>query len=134
MQKCVNQSTAEVESYSAFLVTQEIIWVRRLLKELDLPEEVPTPLLEDNNACIKMIENPVVSKHNKHIETKIHFIRDHYKGGAIKPRRISTYNQLADLMTKNLGRKAHQRHTRNLLSTRTRHSVEGECRNKYRTT
>ena len=50
MQKCTAQSTAEAEYYAASMATQEIIWVRRLLKELDLPEEVPTPLLEDNNA------------------------------------------------------------------------------------
>ena len=60
-------------------------------------------MYEDNNACIKMINNPVISKRNKHIEIDCHLIRDHVSEGNIEVVKIPTEDQRADILTKNLG-------------------------------
>ena len=117
LQKRVALSSAEAEYRAASICTKEILWLRRLLKELGFAQTKPTTLFEDNHACIKMIENPLVSERNKHIEMDVHFIRDHYILGSIKPTYVPTLKQTADLMTKNLGRPLFEQFTRAVLQT-----------------
>ena len=117
MQKRVALSTAEAEYRAATLVTKEIVWLRRLLGELGLAQTQPSVFFEDNAACIKMIENPMVSLRNKHIEADAHFVRDHYKLGSVLPVPVQSVDQKADLFTKNLARPLFEQHTRNILDT-----------------
>jgi hypothetical protein len=118
LQKRVALSTAEAEYRAATIATKEIVWLRRLLKELSLPQKEPTVFFEDNTACMKMIENPMVSLRNKHVETDAHFVRDHYMLGSIIPMSVSSLEQKADLFTKNLARPLFERHTFSILDTR----------------
>jgi hypothetical protein len=111
-------STAEAEYRAAALCTKEVLWIRRLLAELGFAQTSPTIILEDNRACIKMIENPMVSERNKHIEMDVHFIRDHYTMENIKPIYVSTQEQKADLLTKNLPRPLFEQFTQDILDTR----------------
>ena len=74
---------------------------------------------EDNAACIKMTENPVVSARNKFIELDCHFIRDHYQLGHIKLKKIDSEDQRADIMTKKLIVSTFKRH-RNALTRKGR--------------
>ena len=83
LQKRVAQSTAEAEYREASMATRQIVWLRRLLRELEIPQEKSTVIHEDNRACIKMIENPIISERNKHVEIDCHFIRDHHELGNI---------------------------------------------------
>jgi hypothetical protein len=46
----------------------------------------------------------VFHERSKHIRVRYHFIRDCLAEGSIKARYISTKDQLADLLTKPLGR------------------------------
>jgi hypothetical protein len=128
LQKRRALSTAEAEYRAATLVTKEIVWLRRLLGELGLPQTKPTQLYEDNAACVKMIMNPMVSHRNKHIELDAHFVRDHYELGSITPTPISTQHQKADLLTKNLGRTLFERHTFSIMDIRC--ASEGDCQFK----
>ena len=102
MQKRVALSTAEAEYRAATLAGKEIAWLRGLLLELGQVQTTPTPMYEDNRACILMVENPIVSGRNKHIEIDCHFIRGLYKRGEVKLIAIGTKQQRADIMTKNL--------------------------------
>ena len=117
LQKRVALSTAEAEYRAATLATKVVVWMRRLLGEVGFPQTSPTPMYEDNEACVKMVENPIVSKRNKHIELDCHYIRQEYKLGSIRMVRVGTTDQRADLMTKNLPRPAFVRHTCALMST-----------------
>ena len=102
LQKRVALSTAEAEYRAATLAGKEILWLRQLLSELGQPQTTPTPVYEDNRACILMVENPIVSCRNKHVEIDAHFIRDLFRRGAVNLIPISTEQQRADIMTKNL--------------------------------
>lgn len=98
---------------AATIATKEVVWLRRLLAEIGIPQTKPTILHEDNAACVnKMISNPMVSGRNKHIEMDMHVIRDHFKLGSVTPVLIPSFDQRADLLTKNLPRPAFERHTR----------------------
>ena len=59
------------------------MWLRNLLSEIDREEKRVTVLYEDKKACIKMIENPVISGRNKYVELDFHFMWDNHKLGHI---------------------------------------------------
>jgi hypothetical protein len=51
-----------------------------------------------------LANNPVFHERSKHIRVRYHFICDCLAEGSIKARYINTKDQLADLLTKPLGR------------------------------
>ena len=123
LQKRKALSTAEAEYRAATCATKDILWLRILLSEIDRAETKPTKVYEDNAACIKMVENPVVSGRNKYIELDCHFVRDHCKIGNIEMCKVSTKLQRADVLTKNLPRADFDRHVSALLDT-SRHQAD----------
>lgn len=80
--------------------TQEIIWLKRILKDLTIHEE--------KTSCIKQTGNDRFSSETKHIDTKYHFIKDHVKKGTIVCTHCPTGIMVADLMTKPLTAKRFQ--------------------------
>ena len=63
--------------------------------------------------CLRLINNKQVSPKTKHLDIKLHFIRD-LVGKDIKPVHVSTSDQLADILTKPLAEKSYS-HLRDQL-------------------
>jgi hypothetical protein len=61
-------------------------------------------LLVDNKSAIALSKNPVHHERSKHIDTKYHFVRDCIEDGSIDINLVSTQIQLADILTKALGK------------------------------
>ena len=116
IQKRKALSTAEAEYRAGTICTKHVMWLRNLLSEIGRAEKRATVLYEDNKACIKMIENPVISGRNKYVELDCHFVRDHHKLKHIRVKKIGTQDQRADLLTKNLARTSFDKHTETILN------------------
>lgn len=116
MQKRTALSTAEAEYRAATIATKDVLWLLNLLAEIGRAEKNPAVLYEDNAACIKMVENPVISGRNKYVELDCHFVREHHDLGNIKMKKINTDNQRADLLTKNLARALFDKHTTKIMN------------------
>jgi hypothetical protein len=58
----------------------------------------------DSKSTLALAKNPVFHERSKHIKIKYHFIRSCLEDGSIKADHISTTDQLADILTKSLGR------------------------------
>ncbi len=97
-------SSTEAEYSAATHAAKEVMWINHLLSEIGRKPALPVIMHEDNQSCIKMAANPVVSARTKYLETKMHFIRDRVHAGEIELSYIPTKQQLADIMTKNLPR------------------------------
>jgi len=65
----------------------------------------------DNQGAIQLRKNPKFHERTKHISVRFHFIRDTCERNAIKTTYLSTSDMLADIMTKNLPRETHWKHT-----------------------
>jgi hypothetical protein len=61
-------------------------------------------LLVDNKSAIALSKNPVHHERSKYIDTKYHFVRDCIEDGSIDINHVSTQIQLADILTKALGK------------------------------
>ena len=69
-------STAEAEFIAATEAAKDIIWLRNFLTELNFPRLAPTTLYEDNQACVAMVKNHVVSARNRHFAVKMSWLRE----------------------------------------------------------
>jgi hypothetical protein len=58
----------------------------------------------DSQSALALAKNPMFHEWSKHIRMRYHFIRDCLAEGSIKARYISTKDQLADMLTKPLGK------------------------------
>lgn len=102
-QPTVSLSSTESEYIALSTAACEAIWISALLNELNINSK-STVIYEDNQACIKIAEEPREHKRMKHIDIKYNFIREVIRNGKIKIVYIPTADQLADMMTKALPR------------------------------
>jgi hypothetical protein len=116
LHSCICLSTAEAEYVGATEAVKETMWLRHLLQDIGLGQDGATVVHEDNAACIKMASNKVVSGRNKHMEIKMHYVRERLEAGDIELRYISTTEQRADALTKTLARPAFERFRRLLMA------------------
>ena len=103
-QKSVALSTCEAEYVAGAAGACQAMWLIQLLGDITR-KEVQQPIRKmDNQSAIALSKNPVLYDHSKHIDTKFHFIRDCVDSGRICVDYTSTQEQLADILTKSLGR------------------------------
>jgi hypothetical protein len=103
-QRVVALSSCEAEYIASSNAACQGIWLSRLLGGL---LGIPTPkvkLLVDNKSAIALSKNPVHHDRSKHIDTRYHFIRDCVDRGEVEIEHVGTADQLADILTKALGR------------------------------
>ena len=62
----------------------------------------------NSKSALALAKNPVFHERRKHIRIKYHFIRDCLEDGSIKASHIATTDQLADILTKSLGKSKFQ--------------------------
>jgi hypothetical protein len=103
-QKTVALSTCEAKYMAGAAGACQAVWLRRLLSDI-AGENVQQPILKmDNQSAIALSKNPVLHDRSKHIDTKFHFIRECVEDGRISLEHVTTQEQLADILTKSLGR------------------------------
>ena len=113
-QSCVATSTADAEYVALCEAAKEVVFLRRMCEDLGIEQEGSTPMFEDNQACISMVNSPVYSDRNKHIDVRYHYTRWLVEEGVVEVKYISTHKQLADIFTKALPRDQFQK-LRNII-------------------
>ncbi|KAH8974594.1 hypothetical protein BDL97_01G109300, partial [Sphagnum fallax] len=81
-------------------ITKDVAHLRRIFIELKIKTSNPTPLLSDNQSCIKLVNNPIL---HAHIEIEHHFICERSQARDIEVGYIPSQFQQSDLFTKPLG-------------------------------
>ncbi|KAI4346069.1 hypothetical protein L6164_013151 [Bauhinia variegata] len=99
----VARSSTEAEYRSVANTTAEVMWLSNLLQELGISRSVPH-LYCDNIEATYLCSNPVFHSRMKHIALDYHFVRQLVQQGQLLISHISTKDQLADGLTKPLGR------------------------------
>ena len=101
-QSVVARSSAEAELRATALGICEVLWLKRLLEELEVAVEQPLRIYCDNKAAISIAHNPVHHDRTKHVEVDRHFIKEKVDEGTISVNYVSTCEQTADILTKAL--------------------------------
>ena len=100
-QSAVALSTCESELYAECAATQELQWLRGLMKEIGVPHAVPI-LYGDSQSGIAAATNGVRTERSKHIDIKYRFITDVIERGRQTLQWVPTQEQQADILTKAL--------------------------------
>ena len=101
-QSCVALSTAEAEYVALAGASQEALWLKYLLSDLNVNVNDPIVINEDNQSAICIAKNSKGHPKTKHIDIKYHFVRDLVMNGEIKLHYCPTSDMLADIFTKGL--------------------------------
>jgi hypothetical protein len=102
-QRVVALSSCESEYIAAASGACQGVWLSRLLADL-VGGDVKFTLLIDNRSAEELSKNPVFHERSKHIDTRYHFIRECVTNGKVEVKHVSTDDQLAEILTKALGR------------------------------
>ena len=101
------QNTVSLSSTVAVYIalagaTEEAIWLRQFLEEVNIKIKNPTVINQDNKSTIAIALNPVQQKHTKYLDIKLKFLEDHIKNGKIHLTYCNTNKMIADIFTKPL--------------------------------
>lgn len=103
-QDIVSHSSAEAEYRAMACAVQEMKWIVPLVKDLGAVPSTPVSFYCDSQASIHIASNPIFQERTKHIERDCHCVRDAARAGLISMRHVRTKDQVADILTKALGR------------------------------
>ncbi|WZZ27561.1 hypothetical protein YC2023_010962 [Brassica napus] len=99
-QKVVSCSSAEAEYRAMLKLTNELVWIKGILKHLGIDQATPMTMHCDNQAAIHIASNSVFHERTKHIEVDCHKVRQMIVLGVILPCYTRSEDQLADVFTK----------------------------------
>ncbi|GKA12206.1 retrovirus-related pol polyprotein from transposon TNT 1-94, partial [Tanacetum coccineum] len=98
-------STTEVEYISAGKACQQALWMKQALIDYDVQLD-DVPIMCDNKGAIDLSKTPVKHSRTKHIKIRHHFLRDNVQKGHISIEKVSSIDNIADILTKPLKRKS----------------------------
>jgi len=116
LQKSVSTSTAEAEYYSISECGKHCIWYLSLLNELNIKLKW-IQINTDNKAAIFNAKNQTINPRTKHMNIRVHYIRELVSKKKIMLNYVKSENNIADGFTKYLNSSA-MNEFRNFLLTR----------------
>jgi hypothetical protein len=118
-QQNVARSTCEAELYAEAAGAQEVMWVRHLLEELELPVQPQSALYGDNQGTLLISENGVITPRTKHVDVQYHFVTDLIASDELRVQWVTTQRQQADLFTKALAKPTFIKHRDCIMARQT---------------
>lgn len=98
-QPTVSRSSTEAEFKALANAVAEVMWVQKLLTEMQVQHPIAARLWCDNLGAKYLFTNPVFHARTKHIEIDFHFVRERVAQKLLDIRFISTGDQVADGFT-----------------------------------
>ncbi|GJS11022.1 hypothetical protein Tco_0367818 [Tanacetum coccineum] len=98
-------STTEAEYVSAGKACQKALWMKQALIDYDVRLE-DVPIMCNNKGAINLSKNLVQHSRTKHIEIRHHFLHDNVQKGHISIEKVSSVDNIADILTKPLKRES----------------------------
>lgn len=105
LQSIVTTSTAEAEYVAASDAVKESQWLRKVVSTLK-EDSSPVRLGEDNQACLAIAGNTTSSPNTKHVDVRLHHVKDAVAKGEVILEYVPTGEMPADGFTKALARPA----------------------------
>ena len=102
LQSIIAQSTTEAEYIAINSAVKEATFIRQLMIELGVYNQIKFPLYTDNEGALALARNPIFHERTKHIAVKYHYIRKLIEEGIIDLVYIKSADQKSDGLTKAL--------------------------------
>ena len=89
-------STTEAEYVAGSRASDEALWLRRTLSDINVAQKTATPLYTDNRAVRMMSKNPVYKERTKHIDYRAHALHKRVADEIVRLIDCPTSDMLAD--------------------------------------
>ncbi|CAM8940474.1 unnamed protein product [Rhodiola kirilowii] len=99
LQSVVALSSTEAEYIAATEATKEALWLQGLLNEIEHKHVIPVIFI-DSQSALHLCNDPVYHERSKHIDVRLHFIRDKVENKCLSFEKISGLVNPADFGTK----------------------------------
>ena len=99
LQPVVALSTMEAEYIAATEGVKEALWLQGLIGEFGFAQD-KVEVFCDNQSSLHLCKNAMFHERTKHIDIKLHFIRDVISQGSVVMEKIHTDENPADMATK----------------------------------
>lgn len=106
----VSHSSTEAEIKAIDMVCREIVYMRDVLKFLGYEQTNPTRVYVDNCSAIELCKILKVNHKARHINMRIHYIRELINARVVELVFVPTKFNVADVLTKALSYELHVRH------------------------
>ncbi|KAJ6918083.1 hypothetical protein NC651_012338 [Populus alba x Populus x berolinensis] len=123
----VSRSSIEAEYRALAIAAAELAWIRQLLCDVHIPLHIPPIIHCDNISAISLASNPVFHSRMKHLQIDYHFVRERVIKGDLLVQHVSSADQFADILTKDLSTPLFRHHCFNLMLGSSKHMIAGEC-------
>ncbi|GJS40074.1 retrovirus-related pol polyprotein from transposon TNT 1-94 [Tanacetum coccineum] len=90
-------STTEAEYVSTGKACQQVLWMKQALIDYDVRLD-DVPIMCDNKGAIDLSKNPVQHSRTKHSEIRHHFLRDNVQKEHISIKKVSSVDNIADIL------------------------------------
>ena len=108
-QNVVSKSSTEAEFHAMSKGIDEVMWIKHMLDDLQIPYHKPIILRCDNKSVISIAHDQVYHDRMKHVNIDRFYIQEQLEQGLLKTEHVISEEQCADIFTKGLPVKA-QRH------------------------
>ncbi|KAH9804147.1 hypothetical protein KPL71_002018 [Citrus sinensis] len=99
LQSVVALSTTEAEYIALTEAVKEAKWIRGIISEMGLTQDT-IPICCDSSSAIQLSKNSKYHERTKHVDVRLHFIREEIERGVVDVVKISTEVNPADALTK----------------------------------
>ena len=103
-------SSTEAEFTAAADAAKYILYVRSILDDIGIPQDMATTLFEDNQGALLMGNAQKPTKRTRHVDTKYFAIQDWIEEDILLLRKINTADNYSDALTKATARTLFHRH------------------------
>ena len=106
-------SSSEAEYYAISEAAAELLFIKNILTFLEIDIETPMTLHADNQGAIYLANNASSGSRTKHIDTRVHFVRDLVQGDiqVLRIEYVNTDENQSDTYTKNTDNGTFWKHT-----------------------
>lgn len=101
LQHMVALSTTEAEYMAATEAVKEAVWLKGMISDLNIVQDVVVVRC-DSQSALYLMKHQTFHERSKHIDVRLHFIREIVEKGEIKMEKVSTEENAADMLTKAL--------------------------------
>jgi len=106
LQRITTLSSTEAELVSLCSAMKDIVWLRKLARELELVDNSPIELRCDNQSAIKLAINEKCSQRTRHMMVRAAYSREQIENRNVNLKYVKAQEQLADMLTKPVSNKS----------------------------
>lgn len=117
----VATSTMEAKYIAIYMASQQAAWIYQFYSQISFELEKPIPIYSDSQTALNVTTTKQAHKLSKHLDIKLHSMRECIKCKQIKLIWIKTKNNQADILTKSLPADLFKKHIKSIGLEQTSH-------------